>query len=290
MIYSGKELIERCREENKKIWEISIDEEIEQTEKSFDEIWDRMSHILDVMMQSSEKGLNEKISSLSGLTGGDAYKVSKYIQNNESLCGNFLLKAMGRALSNSEVNVSMGKIVACPTAGACGIVPAALISSAEKLKLSTDDIIKALFTTSLIGGIIEKNATLSGAQGGCQAECGSATAMASAAVVEMLKGTPEQSLHAAAICIKAILGLVCDPVAGLVEVPCAKRNALGVVSALSTADLVMCGIKSIIPFDEVVETMNRVGKQIPHELRETGLGGLAITKTAKQYEKEIFNR
>lgn len=290
MVYSGKELIQRCQEENKQIWEISIDEEINQTEKSLEEIWKKMSDILDVMMKSSEKGLNEKISSLSGLIGGDAYKVSKYIETNEPLCGSFLLKAMGRALSNSEVNASMGKIAACPTAGACGILPAALISTAEKLKLSTDSIIKALFTAALIGGIIGKNATISGAQGGCQAECGSGSAMASAAVVQMLGGTPEQSLHAAAICIKTILGLVCDPVAGLVEVPCAKRNALGVVSALSIADLVMCGVKSIIPFDEVVEAMNRVGRQMPHELRETALGGLATTKTAKQYEKAIFNK
>lgn len=199
-----------------------------------------------------------------------------------------MVRAMARAISSSEVNAAMGKIVACPTAGSCGILPAVIISAGEKLNKSEEELVNALFTASGVGIIIAKNATLSGAEGGCQAECGSAAAMASAAVVEMMGGTVEQALDAAAIVIKNILGLVCDPVAGLVEVPCAKRNIAGTVNALTTADIVMSGVKSMIPFDEVVWAMYKVGKQLSPELRETALGGIAITPTALKLKKEIF--
>jgi len=199
-----------------------------------------------------------------------------------------MVSAMARAISSSEVNAAMGKIVACPTAGSCGILPAAILSAGEKLNKSEDELVQALFTAAGVGIIIAKNATMAGAEGGCQAECGSAAAMASAAVVEMMGGTVEQALDAAAIVIKNILGLVCDPVAGLVEVPCAKRNIAGTVSALTTADLAICGVKSKIPFDEVVWAMYKVGKQLPSELKETALGGIAITPTGLRLKKEIF--
>jgi L-serine dehydratase len=287
-VSSGKELIEICSEKNIPIWEYTIQEEIEKSESSREKVIERMQSTLHVMMNSSTYAQENKVQSVSGLIGGDAYKIKQYADKEKTLTGDFINRAMARALSSSEVNAAMGRIVACPTAGSCGILPAVVLSAGEKLNKSEDELIQALFTAAGVGIIIAKNATLAGAEGGCQAECGSAAAMASAAVVEMMGGRPEQALSAAAIVIKNVLGLVCDPVAGLVEVPCAKRNIAGTVSALTTADLAMSGVYSKIPFDEVVWAMYKVGKQLPSELRETALGGIAITPTALKYKKEIF--
>ena len=287
-VSSGKELIERCSEKNIPIWEYTIQEEIEKSESSREKVIERMQSTLHVMMNSSTYAQENKVQSVSGLIGGDAYKIKQYADKGKTLTGDFINRAMARALSSSEVNAAMGRIVACPTAGSCGILPAVVLSAGEKLNKSEDELIQALFTAAGVGIIIAKNATLAGAEGGCQAECGSAAAMASAAVVEMMGGTPEQALSAAAIVIKNVLGLVCDPVAGLVEVPCAKRNIAGTVSALTTADLAMSGVYSKIPFDEVIWAMYKVGKQLPPELRETALGGIAITPTALKLKKEIF--
>ncbi len=240
------------------------------------------------MQEAANQALDKDVRSISGLIGGDAKKLKNYSESGKTLTGEFLVKAMARAISCSEVNAAMGKIVASPTAGSCGILPSVIISAGEKLNKSEDELVKALFTASGLGIIIAKNATLSGAEGGCQAECGSAAAMASAAVVEMMGGTPEMCLNAGAIVIKNILGLVCDPIAGLVEVPCAKRNASGAISALTTADLVMAGVKSKIPFDDAVLAMYRVGKQLPCELRETALGGLAITPTGIKLKQQVL--
>lgn len=284
----GKELLEICKEENIPIWEYTIRAEIENSESSREEVIEKMRSTLHVMMTSSTHAQENKVQSVSGLIGGDAYKIKKYADRGDTLTGDFMNRAMARALSSSEVNSAMGRIVACPTAGSCGILPAVVLSAGEKLHKSEDELIKALFTAAGLGIIIAKNATLAGAEGGCQAECGSAAAMASGAVVEMMGGTPEQALTAGAIVIKNVLGLVCDPVAGLVEVPCAKRNIAGTVSALTTADLVMSGVYSKIPFDEVVWAMYKVGRQMPVELRETSLGGIAITPTALKFKDEIF--
>lgn len=288
-VNSGKELIEICNEKNISIAEYTIMCEVKETGLDSVKIIEKMKKILDVMRESAEYGLTHETKSLSGLIGGDSLKISKYIEAGNTLCGDFLVKAMARAVSCSEVNAAMGKIVAAPTAGSCGILPAVIISAGEKLGKNDDELVKALFTASGVGNIIAQNATLSGAEGGCQAECGSAAAMASAAVVEMMDGTVEMALNAGAIVIKNILGLVCDPIAGLVEVPCAKRNIAGAVSALTTADLVMSGVKSKIPFDDCVEAMYRVGKSMPCELRETAMGGLATTKTGKELKKKIAN-
>lgn len=285
---SGKELIEICKRESISIWEYTIREEIENSGLTRKKIIDKMKHNLSVMMNSSTYAQENKVQSVSGLIGGDAVKLKQYVDSGVTLTGDFMVRAMARAISSSEVNAAMGRIVACPTAGSCGILPAVVISAGEKLHKSEDDLVHALFTASGVGIIIAKNATMAGAEGGCQAECGSAAAMASAAVVEMMRGTPEQALDAAAIVIKNVLGLVCDPVAGLVEVPCAKRNIAGTVSALTTADIAMSGVKSKIPFDEVVWAMYKVGKQLPPELRETAMGGIAITPTALRLQKEIF--
>ncbi|MBC2396538.1 L-serine ammonia-lyase, iron-sulfur-dependent, subunit alpha [Clostridium tetanomorphum] len=287
-VSSGKELIEICKKEGLTISEYTIREEISKSGIDRKKIMDKMAQNLNVMKNSSEFAQENQVRSVSGLIGGDAVKLKEFADSGKTLTGEFMVRAMARAISSSEVNAAMGKIVACPTAGSCGILPAVIISAGEKLNKSEEELVNALFTASGVGIIIAKNATLSGAEGGCQAECGSAAAMASAAVVEMMGGTVEQALDAAAIVIKNILGLVCDPVAGLVEVPCAKRNIAGTVNALTTADIVMSGVKSMIPFDEVVWAMYKVGKQLSPELRETALGGIAITLTALKLKKEIF--
>lgn len=288
-VNSAKELIEICNEKDISIADYTIISEMEETGSTYEKITDKMKKILAVMRDSAEYGLTHETKSLSGLIGGDSLKLSKYIVAENTLCGDFLVKAMARAVSCSEVNAAMGKIVAAPTAGSCGIMPAVIISAGEKLGKNDDELVKALFTASGVGNIIAQNATLSGAEGGCQAECGSAAAMASAAVVEMMGGSVEMAFNAGAIVIKNILGLVCDPIAGLVEVPCAKRNIAGAVSALTTADLAISGVKSKIPFDDCVEAMYRVGKSMPCELRETAMGGLATTKTGKELKKKIAN-
>lgn len=286
-VNTGNQLIDMCSIKKIPIYKYTLLQEMEKTEVSEDIILNRMEKTLAVMRESAEYGLTHEVTSVSGLIGKDAAKLYKYAKNKNTICGEFLVKAMARALSSSEVNAAMGKIVAAPTAGSCGILPAVIISAGEKYDKSERDLINALLTASAVGIIIAKNATLSGAEGGCQAECGSAAAMASAAVVEMLGGSPKQALDAAAIVIKNILGLVCDPVAGLVEIPCAKRNISGAVSALSTADLVLSGVESKIPFDDCVAAMYSIGKQLPCELRETAMGGLAATKTGIKLKDSI---
>ncbi|SFB36140.1 L-serine ammonia-lyase, iron-sulfur-dependent, subunit alpha [Clostridium frigidicarnis] len=287
-ISSGKELIEICTKEHISLSEFAIRNEMEESGLSREEVMEKMSKNLKTMKDAATKALNEKVISVSGLIGGDAYRINDYVNKGNTLTGDFMVKAMARAISCSEVNASMGRIVACPTAGSCGILPAVVITAGEKLNKSDDELIKALFTSSIVGVVIAQNASISGAEGGCQAECGSAAAMGSAAVVEMMGGTPEMCLNAAAIVIKNILGLVCDPIAGLVEVPCAKRNASGAVSALTTADLVMAGVVSKIPFDDTVIAMNKVGKSLPASLRETAMGGLAVTPTGLELKKQIL--
>jgi L-serine dehydratase len=288
MARTGKELVDICTAEKIAIWEYALKLEERESGLSKREIISKMERNLQVMKEAAEYGLNNKVRSLSGLSGGDAYKLNQYLEQDTNLTGNFMIKAMARALSCSEVNASMGRIVAAPTAGSCGILPAVIITAGEKLNKSDEELIQALFTASVVGVIIAQNATVSGAEGGCQAECGSAAAMGAAAVVEMMGGTPAMALHAGAIVIQNILGLVCDPIAGLVEEPCSKRNAAGAVSALTTVDMVLAGIQSIIPFDEVVVAMYKVGRSMPCELRETALGGLAATPTGIKLMKKII--
>ncbi|MBV7272159.1 L-serine ammonia-lyase, iron-sulfur-dependent, subunit alpha [Clostridium thailandense] len=290
MVNHGYELLEVCKERNIAIWEYTLEEEAKATGLTKEQVFEKMRKNLQVMQAAAERGLNNKISSVSGLIGGDAYRLNEYAKTGKTLTGTFMVMAMARALSSSEVNAAMGKIVAAPTAGSCGIMPAVIISAGERLNSTEDDMVKGLFTATGVGIIIAKNATMAGAEGGCQAECGSAAAMASAGVVEMMGGAPDQALNAAAIVFKNILGLVCDPIAGLVEVPCAKRNAAGAVSALTTADMVMAGVVSKIPFDDTVDAMYKIGKQLPSELRETALGGLAVTETGLKLQKQVFGK
>lgn len=284
----GHELVEICKEKNISISEYAIQLEMDNADLTREQVIEKMRKNLEAMKESANEGREKEVYSVTGLIGGDAYKLQKYLESGKSLTGNVMVQAMSMALSSSEVNAAMGRIVACPTAGSCGILPSVVLTAAEKLGKSDDEIIEALFTAAGIGTIIGMNATLSGAEGGCQAECGSGSAMAAGAVVEMMGGTPEMALHAGAIVFKNVLGLVCDPVAGLVEIPCAKRNAAGAISALCAADMAMAGVESKIPFDETVASMYKVGKSLPSSLRETGLGGIAISPTGLLLKKKVF--
>jgi L-serine dehydratase len=290
MFTSAKELIELAHTRQCAISEIIRFRETELYEKPAEAIYEGLRQTLAVMKAAAEAGRSKEIKTRGDLISGDAKKLNDYLLKGRSLCGKTLNVAMARALSCAEVNASMGRICAAPTAGSCGIIPAALITVAEEFHLDEQSVLNGLLTSAGIGMLIDAGASLSGARSGCQAECGAASAMAAGAVVEMLGGSPEASFHAAAIALKNIMGLVCDPVAGLVESPCAKRNASGVLNALLSADLALAGIQSVIPFDEVVDAMNKVGKLMPYQLRETALGGIAATPTAKEISKRIHGK
>lgn len=290
MARSAEELIALCSELNMPLSEYAIAREMEDKGITREALIERMRETLSVMREGATLGREKAVYSLSGLIGGDAFRLQKYLESGNSLMGSAIIKAMAMAISSSEVNGSMGKIVACPTAGSCGILPAVILTAGEELGKTEDEMIQGLFASAAIGMIIGMNATFAGAEGGCQAECGSAAAMAAGAVVEMMGGTPKMSFDAAAIVFKNVLGLVCDPVAGLVEIPCAKRNVSGAVSALATADLVMAGVDSKIPFDEALAAMYKVGRSLPEELRETALGGVAITPTGIKFKEQVFGK
>ena len=282
---SGEELIAVCEEMKISLSEYASAREMEDKGVTREALIEAMRETLSVMREAANLGREKAVYSMSGLIGGDAYRLQQYLEAGQSLMGPAIIKAMAMAISSSEVNGSMGRIVACPTAGSCGI-----LTAGEQLGKTEDEMIQGLFASAAIGMIIGMNATFAGAEGGCQAECGSAAAMAAGAVVEMMGGTPKMSFDAAAIVFKNVLGLVCDPVAGLVEIPCAKRNVSGAISALATADLVMAGVDSKIPFDEALAAMYRVGRSLPEELRETALGGVAITPTGLRFKEKVFGK
>lgn len=264
---------------------VVLEQQAKQMEKPEEIILKDLNNHYQVMKKAAEQGIERPIRSFSGLVGFDGKKVMDRVVEQKSILGTLVGKSVARSLAVAEVNASMGKIVAAPTAGSCGVLPACLLSIAEIYKLDENKVVKSLLTASGIGLIIAKNASISGAEGGCQAECGSAAAMTAAALVELLDGTPSQAAEAAAISLKGVLGLVCDPVAGLVEVPCVKRNAMAAVNALTSAELALAGVKSVIPVDEVVSAMLEVGKAMPCSLKETAGGGLANTPTARKIEK-----
>ncbi len=283
---TASECLSRCRTSGITLGALSI--QMESAAAEHTHILSRLDDLLAVMEEEVESALASPVFSVSGLTGGDGYLYEKYRKEGGSLLGKIPSLATAYALSASETNAAMGRIAACPTAGSCGIVPACLLAVSRVRKIKREKVLEALACAGLLGMLIDEHASLAGAQGGCQAECGSASAMAAAAVVEMLGGTPEMAFHAGAIAIKNMLGLVCDPVAGLVEIPCIKRNVGGVSVALSAADLALAGVTSRIPFDDAVDAMNRVGKALPQALRETALGGLATTETGKAMQKKVF--
>ncbi|TVP87950.1 MAG: L-serine ammonia-lyase, iron-sulfur-dependent, subunit alpha [Alkalicoccus sp.] len=288
MFKTAEDLVQKAEQEDIKISEVMIRQEMKVHDRSREDIYNQMERNLDVMERAVNRGITESVRSVSGLTGGDGKKLHEYMMLNDTLSGNLTMDAVAKAMSTNEVNAAMGTICATPTAGAAGVVPGTLFAVKEKLNPSRDEMIRYLFVSGAFGFITANNASISGAAGGCQAEVGSATGMAAAAIVEMAGGTPRQSAQAMAMALKNMLGLVCDPVAGLVEVPCVKRNAFGASHALVAADLALAGIESRIPCDEVIDAMYRIGENMPTALKETGDGGLAATPTGNRYKKEIF--
>ncbi|MGM0378311.1 MAG: L-serine ammonia-lyase, iron-sulfur-dependent, subunit alpha [Bacillota bacterium] len=284
---NGKELLKICNDNNMKIFEVMIKRECKKFNISKKEAINKMIERFETMEKAIEKGIKESNKSFTGLIGGEAKALDEYSKT-KSISGPHMINSIKNALATMEQNSKMGKIVAAPTAGSCGILPGVLITTAKEFDIPKKKVINALFTASAIGYIVSRNATVSGAEGGCQAETGTASAMAAAGLVEMFDGTAQQALSAASFTLKNILGLVCDPVAGLVELPCAKRNALGVSNAMICSDMALAGIKTRIPFDQVVESLYRVGKKMNPDLKETANGGIAITEAAKRYEKHIF--
>ncbi|MED9968248.1 MAG: L-serine ammonia-lyase, iron-sulfur-dependent, subunit alpha [Blautia sp.] len=286
--FSLKDLLNTASEEGCTLSSLVLAQQAEQLELPEEEVYERMRKSYQVMAECIEPGCSPDLRSTSGLTGGDAYKMRKATKEGKNLTGSLMGSALYRALAVSELNASMGRIVAAPTAGSCGIVPAAVLTMQEERNLSERQCVMSLFTASAVGMVIANNASLAGAQGGCQAECGSAAAMAAAAIVELAGGTPQMIDSAVSTALKNILGLVCDPIAGLVEIPCIKRNASGVAGAFVAAELALVGIKSAIPADEVILTMKKVGDTMPSSLKETAEGGLAATPTGKRLREQVF--
>ncbi|UOR12765.1 L-serine ammonia-lyase, iron-sulfur-dependent, subunit alpha [Halobacillus amylolyticus] len=287
MFKNVAELVQLAESKGEQISEIMIQQEMEVKQVSREQVYAQMERNLDVMEKSVEDGL-KGVKSHSGLTGGDAVLIQDYMRDHEPLSGNLLMDAVSKAMATNEVNAAMGTICATPTAGSAGCVPGTLFAVKHKLNPTRDQMIRYLFTSGAFGFVVANNASISGAAGGCQAEVGSAAGMASAAIVEMAGGTPAQSAEAMAITLKNMLGLICDPVAGLVEVPCVKRNAMGATNAIVSADMALAGVTSRIPCDEVIDAMHKVGQRMPTAFRETAQGGLAATPTGKQLEAKVY--
>lgn len=288
MFYTIQELVAQAEQEfDGSISELMIATEIETSGRSRDEILALMTRNLEVMLASIQHGMTGD-KSRSGLTGGDAQKLDHYINSGKTLSDATILTAARNAIAVNESNAQMGLVCATPTAGSAGCVPAVLATAIDKLSLTQPQQLDFLFIAGAFGLVIANNASISGAEGGCQAEVGSAAAMASAALVCAAGGTAYQASQACAIVIKNLLGLICDPVAGLVEVPCVKRNAMGASFALVAADMALAGIASKIPTDEVIQAMYQVGQAMPSAFRETAEGGLAATPTGKRLKAEIF--
>lgn len=285
---SIRELVAQAEAHHCPISRIVINNQMNHLKKTEDELRLQMDEHLQVMWEAYQNGYQE-MKSPSGLSGGMA---KKYHQSTVSgkLLSPLAKEAITIALSISEHNACMGRIVAAPTAGSCGILPAVLFSVSNTFQLERKKTLDALFHSAGVCMVIAKNASISGAEGGCQAECGSAAAAAASAAVELMGGTAEMSAHACALALKFVMGLVCDPVAGLVEVPCVKRNASGTVNALTAAELALSGIESAIPVDEVIEAMKNVGTMMPCALKETAQGGLAATKTARKISEKVHGR
>lgn len=271
------------------ISELMVQQEMATSHRSREEIWEQMRRNYRVMKDAVEKGLTgDGVFSPTGLTGGEAVKLQRYRKKGKTLSGNDLLLAVENAIATNEVNASLGIICATPTAGSSGTLPGVMFGIKDKLELSEDQMVQMLFCASGFGMVVANQAMISGAAGGCQAEVGSASGMAAAAAVEIAGGSPNEASEAFAMAISNLLGLVCDPVAGLVEIPCVKRNAIGAANALLCADMGLAGLTNKIPADDVIDAMRRVGKSLPPSLRETGLGGLAATREGMKLKMQIF--
>lgn len=277
---NGKELLELCRQEDCLISQVMRRRECELGEIAPDRVEAKMARALEIMRESATQPLKHPVRSMGGLIGGEAKRLAAHAAKKKSLCGPVLQRAITYAMGVLEVNASMGLIVAAPTAGSSGVVPGLLLALQDEYRISDERLLDGLFNAGAVGYLAMRNATVAGAVGGCQAEVGVAAAMAASAAVELMGGTPQQSLDAASTVMMNMLGLVCDPVGGLVEYPCQSRNAAGVANALVAAEMALSGVPQLIPFDEMLEAMYRVGRRLPAELRETALGGCATTPSA----------
>lgn len=285
---SVSELARLAEEKNVNISDIVLADQAQFLQETEDAVFEKMKNALQIMRDAIKNGMDKNLRSTSGMTGGEAHKIEDYAKSGSSISGEFFTKAIARAFAVSEYNAAMGKIVAAPTAGSCGVLPGTIVSMLEENRCTEKQAVMAMITASGIGMVIANKASIAGASGGCQAECGSAAAMASAALVEIAGGTPRQAENACAMAIKNLLGLACDPVAGLVEVPCIKRNAGSVAIAFTCAEMAMAGIESKIPVDECISAMKDVGDAMPTAIKETANGGLAVTPTGIKLKNQIF--
>ena len=283
---SMKEIFERSARENIPFWEIVLQYDMEERQVSRQASMAKMLSTWQAIQDAADSYTGTQ-RSVSGLVGGDGLKMRLYARRGESIGGEFMDEVIVQAISMAESNACMRRIVAAPTAGSCGVVPAVLLPLCEREHYTQHELLEALYVASGIGAVIAYRASISGAAGGCQAEIGTASAMAAGALVSLRGGTNEQIGHAVAMALKNLMGLVCDPVAGLVEVPCVKRNVIGAVNAISAADMALAGIESRIPVDEVIDAMGEVGRRMPVEFRETALGGLAATPTGKAVKERM---
>ena len=291
MYASIEELVSDATIKNLPISELVIQAECNDMNVSRNDVWRKMKHNLDTMRLAVSRGAHGiGVHSKTGLTGGDAVKIKDYRKSHKTLSGDMIMSAVQSAIATNEVNAAMGVICATPTAGSSGTLPGVLFTLEKRLGLDEEQMVRFLFTAGGFGMVIANNACIAGATGGCQAEVGSASGMGAAAAVEVAGGTPKQSANAMAIAISNLLGLVCDPIAGLVEVPCINRNAIGSSNALISADMARAGCESMIPADEVISAMDKVGKNMPESLRETGIGGLAGTPTGQEIRMRIFGK
>jgi L-serine dehydratase len=287
---SLKELIALCAQESVSIGQLMVAEQAKEAGKPEAQVVSQMAEYYEVMKEAVRNGLTQDTRSRSGLTGDDAKRVHGYLHDNVSALGVGAGTAMAYALAVSEVNASMGRIIATPTAGSCGIIPGVFVSVQERFGWSDAHLVQGLFCAGAIGYVIANNSFISGAEGGCQAEVGSAIGMAAGALTELRGGSPEQAVHAVGLALKNSLGLICDPVGGLVEIPCIVRNGFGAVTALAASDMALAGVVSVIPSDEVIGVMLEVGSAMPEKHRETAQGGLAQTPTGRKIMKELYGR
>lgn len=286
MLYSIQQIIERAEAEGKLFWEIVLEEDMQERQVTRQRSMAKMLVVWKAMEDASHNYTGQR-RSVSGLVGGDGLRMRQYNLRGKNLAGGYVGEVIAEALSMAESNACMCRIVAAPTAGACGVLPAVLMPLCQREELSQQQILEALYVASGIGAVVAHRASISGAAGGCQAEIGTASAMAAGALVALRHGDARQIGHAAAMTLKNLMGLVCDPVAGLVEVPCVKRNVIGAMNAVSAADMALAGIESRIPVDEVIDAMGDVGRRLPVEFRETALGGLAATPTGQEVKHRM---
>ena len=283
---SMKEIFDLMAEKNKPFWEVVLETDMEERQVTRSQSMAKMLLTWQAMADAADSYTGRK-RSVSGLVGGDGMKMRQYCIRGEALSGGYVSEVIAEALSMAESNACMRRIVAAPTAGACGVLPAVLLPLCKYEELSQHQLLEALYVASGIGAVIAYRACIAGASGGCQAEIGTASAMAAGALVALRGGSGAQIGHAVAMALKNLMGLVCDPVAGLVEIPCVKRNVIGAVNAVSVADMAMADIESRIPVDEVIDAMGEVGRRMPVEFRETALGGLAATPTGRAIKKRM---